>query len=152
MENQYEQPDRLVERPRRLDGVQDIRNSRYEGPFVPQRSGLYSIGRSNRRWNTIFLVTSPNVSSDVRFKENIKPLPYGLAEVEQIQPIKYTRKRSTTPQLGFSAQELKAILPEMVIDDGQQLSITPDALVPVLVNAIKELSARVQQLEDGVVQ
>lgn len=102
------------------------------------------LGTDLSRWSTIFLINSPDVSSDIRFKQNIQDLPYGLAAIVKINPIKY--ERDGEEHLGFSAQELKGILPEIVRGE-DQLSIRPDEIIPVLVNAIKELSRKVELLE-----
>lgn len=117
-------------------------------PFTPR---IYDLGSTLAEWRRIYLTTSPIVSSDVRFKKDIETIAYGLAEVEKLSPIKYKREDDERTQLGFSAQELKEIIPEMVLDENDTLSITPDALLPVLVNAVKELSARVKALEEKVV-
>lgn len=122
------------------------------GSLVPQFTNAYDLGISTQRWRRIYLVNSPSVSSDIRFKKNIEEAAYGLSEIEQITPIKYERDEDDAPpQIGFSAQELQDIIPEMVEDVDEQLSITPDSLIPVLVNAVKELSARVKELESKVV-
>ena len=50
----------------------------------------------------------------------------------------------------MSAQEVQAILPEVVVPapiDEQYLTVHYDRLVPLLIEAIKELSARVKELE-----
>lgn len=90
------------------------------------------------------------VTSDIRFKQNIRPLGYGLKEIERINPIVYEREGKT--YLGFSAQELQKIVPEIVLErrssnEGKHLAIKPDEIVPILLNAVKELSGMVSDLE-----
>ena len=123
----------------------------FDGDVRPSVTNTHDLGAIGERWATVYLVNSPNVSSDIRFKDNIKDVPYGLKDIEKVNPISFTRKGDDKVRLGFSAQELKGIIPEMVTDNGDELSITPDALVPVLVNAVKELSDRVKELEDKMV-
>jgi hypothetical protein len=99
------------------------------------------------------------VVSDVRDKA-IDPagIPYGLAFVNQIQPIAYQFCDRTTGEIsdsqtryGFSAQNIdeleggKGVIANN--DDTENLKLTPDMLIPVLVNAIKELSAEVAELK-----
>lgn len=108
-----------------------------------------SIGRSGDRWDTIYLVNSPDVSSDIRLKKEIKPLKYGIEEIKQINPIEFKRDDETV-YLGFSAQELQKILPEMV-KDGKYLSITETSLIPVLVNAVKELKKEIEEIKSNMV-
>lgn len=107
----------------------------------PDTTNAYDIGTGSLRIKTIYTVNAVDVSSDIRFKKNIKKLPYGLKEVKKINPISYTRDGQK--HLGFSAQELKKILPEIVSGNLKtSLGIRPDEIVPVLLNAVKELSDR----------
>lgn len=96
-------------------------------------------------------------SSDVRVKKNFEP-SQGLAELLQIEAIKYHMKTDSDDapkRLGFKAQNLLPLIPEMVTtnpmaldDDGKPLyTITPDYLLPVLVKAIQELKAEIDQLK-----
>jgi hypothetical protein len=100
--------------------------------------------------NTIYLTNAPVVSSDIRFKENIKDLKYGLKDIEKINPISFTRPKDKRKYLGFSAQEVQKILPE-IIEGDKRLSMRPEEIIPVLVNAVKELSDEVKQLKANMV-
>jgi len=96
------------------------------------------------------------ISSDVRKKKNFETTQ-GLAEVLQIEPIKYHFKEddnNSTKRLGFKAQNIQPLIPEMVLETGEiaedgspYLTVTPDYILPVLVKAIQELSAKVTALE-----
>lgn len=100
-----------------------------------------------------------NGSSDVRLKKNFEPTQ-GLFEILQIEPVKYQFKfeeDSAPKRLGFKAQNIQALIPEMVISNGQKaedgsdyLTITPDYLLPVLVKAIQEQQAQIEQLKSEV--
>jgi len=98
------------------------------------------------------------VVSDARDKTNFASVPHGLNFVEQLNPIAYqfkTSRQDDTPtgivRYGFKAQDILALEGEnsVVIDaeDSEKLRINSDSLIPILVNAIKELSARVAALE-----
>lgn len=90
--------------------------------------------------------------SDIRFKKEVTDLPYGLAEVLALNPIKYKYDlpkenmlaRDDDFFLGFSAQQVQSLIPEAVHqvmgDDTQPdtLAITYNEIIPVLVNAVKE--------------
>ena len=53
-------------------------------------------------------------------------------------------------QLGVIAQEIQTILPDVVTEQSTGvLSVSPDNITWYLVNAVKELSAKVKALEDG---
>jgi hypothetical protein len=94
--------------------------------------------------------TWTNGSSDVRKKKNFETTQ-GLAEILQIEPIKYHFNEdddSSKKRLGFKAQNILPLIPEMVLETGElaedespYLTITPDYILPVLVKAIQELKA-----------
>ena len=52
--------------------------------------------------------------SDRAFKENIVDLEYGLEEVKEIQSRRYDIKETGDTAIGFIAQELKEVVPEVV--------------------------------------
>lgn len=96
-------------------------------------------------------------TSDERVKSNIAPMQYGLAEIKQLATISFTYNDDVDnkPRIGFSAQQVLPIIPEAVYDTGEDVDGTENTelameyvnIVPVLVNAIKELSAEVTNLE-----
>jgi hypothetical protein len=86
--------------------------------------------------------------SDIKLKENVEDLPYGLDDVAQMRPVEYDLKVDGRHDIGFIAQEMQEVVPDVVkeMEDGT-LSIQYAKLVPVLVNAIKELQAEVELLK-----
>ena len=108
------------------------------------------------------------VTSDSRDKTSIESVPHGLSFVEQLNPVSYrwkTSREDDTPignrRYGFLAQEVMALEGDnpIIIDNEtpEHLKYQGEALVPVLVNAIKELKAindaqatRIETLETKV--
>ncbi|RYF86088.1 MAG: hypothetical protein EON98_04725 [Chitinophagaceae bacterium] len=95
-------------------------------------------------------------SSDIRYKTAIEPLSNVLLSVKKLQPIYYHWKVNKFPamhfgnerQLGFSAQEVERLFPEIVQTDAQGYkSVDYGRLTPVLVQAIKEQQARLDEQE-----
>jgi len=95
-------------------------------------------------------------SSDERLKENIQPIQNALSKVESISGNTYDWKEGfetihshTGHDLGVIAQEVQSVLPEVVTErETGYLAVDYVKLVPVLIEAIKELSAKVKELEN----
>ena len=97
-----------------------------------------------------------NITSDYRLKESVKPLNGGLARVNALKPSVYNWKSDGSTGEGFLAHELAEVVPfavsgekDAVNADGSIKSqgIDMSRIVPILVAAIQELTARVQTLE-----
>lgn len=120
------------------------------------RSGVWSWGMGQRSDGAFYVwggsapgvylsisATSWSSNSDRRLKKNIKNLEYGLSEIMSLKPKRFDYNTDTTndsSKLGFIAQDVLPIVKEVVngSDDTTYGLCTTD-LVPVLVNAIKEL-------------
>lgn len=95
--------------------------------------------------------------SDFRFKTNIKPIENSLESILKINGVRYNWKKEEFPeknfndknQLGFIAQEIEKIFPEMVFTDEKGYkSVDYSRLTPVLVEAIKELKMMNDELKN----
>jgi hypothetical protein len=81
-------------------------------------------------------------ASDARLKTNIRTIEYGLNTVLQIQPRHFERVDVDGTYIGFVAQELQQIIPEVVSGDAErQLGVDYGSLVAVAFKAIQELKA-----------
>lgn len=102
--------------------------------------------------------------SDARIKTVEGDYTPGLAELLQLRPVTYRYRpncgitATATSYVGLIAQEVAAVLPDMVhttngIIDGQPvtdlMALDVNELQYVLLNAIKELSARIDALESA---
>ncbi len=131
-----------------------------------QASLTYSGSRNNRMdWqndgNVVLIRNGSSVwainnyVSDARLKEDIKPLGDGVLEkVKQLNAKTYLWKgnlmgKGDKREIGLIAQEVQEVFPEVVSKVGMDdnLGIAYQNLVPVLVEAVKELSAKVEALE-----
>ena len=97
-----------------------------------------------------------NIVSDYRLKESIVPISGGLARVNALKPSVYNWKSDGSTGEGFLAHELAEVVPfavtgekDAVDKDGKikPQGIDMSRIVPILVAAIQELTARVQTLE-----
>lgn len=95
-------------------------------------------------------VTARNLSqsSDQRLKKNISTIDHGLDKVKALRGVNYKLLRDSTDQVGLIAQEVEQIVPEVVSQDSEGMkSVNYGALVGVLIEAVKELSQKVEDLE-----
>jgi hypothetical protein len=95
--------------------------------------------------------------SDDRLKTRLGSIDDALGIIDKIDAF-YYEANETAKELGYeavrevgvSAQSVQRVLPEVVAPapiDAEYLTVRYERLVPVLIQAIKELTARVAQLE-----
>ena len=125
------------------------------GFINPNGGGMYQ-GNNSASWSTV---------SDRRIKKNIVDNNIGLDKINKIQikNFEYRTEDEITDfenpksavakkegiQLGVIAQEIETILPELVKTESNGVkTVDPSNLTWYLINAIKELKARIEVLED----
>jgi len=102
-------------------------------------------------------------TSDARVKDDVRDLELGLSELCRVRPVRFRYNgRAGTPAgrdgVGVLAQEIETIVPETVqrvkVADDPSLDdlrvFDPAALTYVLINAVKELAAKVEHLEQAL--
>ena len=127
-------------------------------------SGQLYNGTNSSSWNT---------SSDRRIKKNIADNTKGLTEINQLRVANFEYKTQSEIDMnefplaksaaqvvvgegnagvhtGVIAQEIESILPECVVSGARGVkTVSTDPVLWALVNAVKELSAKVTALEGG---
>jgi hypothetical protein len=91
-----------------------------------------------------------NTTSDYRLKEDLKPIN-GLEIVNKIKVYDYKWKANDSRMDGVLAHELAEVLPYAVMGekDGERMQgVDYSKIVPVMVQAIKELKAKIETLEN----
>ena len=97
--------------------------------------------------------------SDERLKTKLGPIENALDKIDTLsgfyyepnhiaQALGYEKKR----HVGVSAQEVEAVLPEVVSDapvDSRYLTVDYAKIVPLLIEGIKELKAEIEKLKKG---
>ncbi len=96
------------------------------------------------------------LSSDARYKQNIAPLEGALSQLLLMRGVTYTfkseefpaKKFSNETQIGFIAQELEKLYPELVITkaDGYK-AVDYSKLTPILVESLKEMHELISILQ-----
>jgi hypothetical protein len=100
--------------------------------------------------------------SDREGKVNILPLFNSLDKVKSLNPVSFNWKNDTASlrqnssssplqEVGFVAQDVEQVLPDLVIldEEGNKL-INYVAVIPILVDAVKELNGKVEKLEQEI--
>jgi len=91
--------------------------------------------------------------SDVRLKENIKPIESALDKVSKLQGVTFDWKESDSilnikEDIGFIAQDVQKVIPELVREnENGMLSMRHQGIAPILLEAIKELKAEIEELK-----
>ena len=95
--------------------------------------------------------------SDERLKDNIKVVDSALDKVKELKGVTFTRKQDGVKSAGVIAQDVEKVLPEAVKhkalplhtgDDELFKTVQYDALHALLIEAVKELSEKVEKLEN----
>jgi hypothetical protein len=149
----------------------NIVHSQNGGPGVQGRLSrvqLSGTGIRNVNVGNIGILTTS--TSDERLKQDIRPLTLGLDLIEKLEPKKFAFKDNPgTIEYGLIAQEVLKVIEELEIEDNTNLVFEDDSehsllrlpagesgpvlgveymkLIPVLLNAVKELQSRVETLE-----
>ena len=94
-------------------------------------------------------------ASDINIKKDITDLSYGINSLKNLKPRKFKMKSDDTEQIGFIAQEVESIIPEVVdtgnLPDGtEQKGLTDGHLTAVLTKALQEAVAKIETLEAKV--
>ena len=129
-----------------------------------QHSGSYGLGVAASTTLGRFEASNDIVAfstSDKRLKENVTPIEDALNKVSQIQGVKFDWKPLSDEEkrsihgneghdVGVIAQEVEKILPEVVQErDNGYKAVKYEKIIPLLVEAIKELQAEVQELKNS---
>jgi trimeric autotransporter adhesin len=116
-------------------------------------------GDFENRWVQVdgaLYVSSYATPSDIRLKKNIVPLKTSLDKVMHLQGVSYEWRTEENSGRGFGkgreigliAQDVEAVIPELVITDGKGYkALAYDKLIPVLVEAMKEQEAVIREQE-----
>ncbi|WP_435358000.1 tail fiber domain-containing protein [Emticicia sp. SJ17W-69] len=123
---------------------------------VASLTNTLEIGGNTAVFGSICYTSYLGVCSDIRYKKNIARLSNSLANVLKINGVSYDLKKtefpeknfSDTKQIGFIAQDLEKIYPELVrTDEKGYKSVDYSRMTAILVESVKELNETVEQLK-----
>ena len=120
--------------------------------FYDNASKLATVTGGVNVTGTLTATTNVTVSSDIRLKSNIETIDSALDKVKAMRGVYFDRHDDkATRAVGVIAQEMQEIMPEVVVTDDTEdkyLSVAYGNLVGVLIEAVKELSGKIDRLED----
>ena len=85
--------------------------------------------------------------SDASLKEDVRTIDKALDKVLHMRGVSFRRKDTGEAGVGVIAQEAVCVLPEVVFSSGELLTVAYGNIVGVLIEAIKELNAKIEHLE-----
>lgn len=127
-------------------------NNVQPGPWISVTSGTLKLKVNGITMSDGYLITS-----DSRFKKDVKPLESSLEKLMKLRGVSYYWNKELHPdhkfgddkQFGFIAQEVERVIPEMVytLEDGYK-AVNYTALIPIMTEAIKEQQSTIAALQD----
>jgi LysM repeat protein len=126
------------------------------GSITPNVDNVFTSGNATYRWNAIYSSNGTIQTSDARLKTNIATTTYGLDQIMQLRPVSFTwiAQPQQGTQLGFIAQEVQPILPEIVNigdDSNHTLGLTYTEFIPIIVKSIQQIASISDAFEANLV-
>ena len=130
------------------------------GANVPSINGSNQIRLGNANIAYFGCQVALSVTSDSRWKSDIKKTSLGLDFINKLNPVSYTRKNDDSKKLeyGFIAQEMDATLNQLdaknngiiTKDDAGMYSVRYNDLLAPMVKAIQEQQIMIEQLKKEI--
>jgi len=96
--------------------------------------------------------------SDIRLKKDVAPIEDAVTKVQQLNGCTFTYLKDDRKSAGLIAQDVEKVLPSAVIEDkpvfhGEEgetyKTVQYDQVIGLLVEAVKELKAEIEELKNG---
>jgi hypothetical protein len=97
----------------------------------------------------IYWADAAVLASDASLKSNIQPLNYGLDTLMQLNPVSYILNSTGDQQIGFIAQEVESLVPELVgeVTNGKK-GLRYGQLTSVIVKSVQEMNLNIIDIEN----
>jgi len=137
-----------------------------DGGLHSTEDGFDPLGTSSKRWSEVFATNGMINTSDARLKRDVKSLNYGLAEILNLKPVSFKWKEVSTTDnnLGFLAQDLLEVIPEVVVTHEnlrtkngfekipvENLGVRYNQLIPILTHAIQEQQTMIDKSKQEII-
>lgn len=128
---------------------------------LPVSANTYDLGSAGLPWRNIYSNNLLNVISDVRMKKDLEDFDLGLDFVRKLKPQSYRSIEdvfNSEKKVGLLAQDVRDCLNNSgydsdkyaIVSKGDILGLKYEALIPCLINAVKEMSEEIKELKDKV--
>ena len=135
----------------------DAYNSKY---FAVGKSASHVFNIVNENNAGVYMdngSTSFTGTSDARLKKNIEPLEDSTDKIDKLNPCTFqwkTQEDDDKRHLGFIAQEVEEVLPELVdentlLDGSSYKGVKMDDMIPYLLQYVKKLRQKVNSMKKG---
>ena len=113
-------------------------------------SHLFNVRNGDATFIGSLTCVNVNSTSDINLKKDIEVITDATYLIKQLNGVKFAWKKNDEKSVGVIAQEVEKVLPELISEkqDTGDKSVNYSGLVGVLIEAVKELSARVEELEN----
>lgn len=165
--------------------IDDLNATLFSDTVSPLTDNTVSLGDASYRWNTLFSTNGYTTTSDKRVKTAIEPIQYGINDLMNLNAVSYKWKDQINKTrlnkqaliksgeivkpanddviLGFIAQDLNEIIPEVVHtytwkkdENGNPIKVPMETmgvsysdLIPVLIKSIQEQQILLEAIEKG---
>lgn len=127
---------------------------------VPSLTGSNQVRVGNSAVSYAGVQVAWTITSDKRYKKDIKQLELGLDFINELNPVEYKRidNNRDEKEFGLIAQDLEEVLEKNNIekvglltkDDKGYMSIKYNDLIPCLIKAVQEQSESIKKLENRI--
>jgi len=119
-----------------------------DGFIADERPLQYNAGTGNLYANNAVYALGIQLTSDLAIKHNIQPLTNSVNVIKTLNPVEFNYNSDNSKSYGVIAQEIEQILPELVKEFDGIKSVNYTPLIAFLLEAVKELDNRLQNLEN----
>lgn len=129
-------------------GAADAATANGAGISIDGASATLTYASSGDKWvsNKKFEAPVFNSTSDVTLKQDVSIIDNALEMINQLEGVSWRWKETLIPSLGVTAQNVEKVAPELVTN-GDHKSVNYNGLIGVLIEAVKELKAEVDELK-----
>jgi hypothetical protein len=114
---------------------------------------IYGLTGHAKVWNDLTVGGTITESSSIAIKENIFDFNTTLDKINRVRPVKYNKKTNKNKkEIGFIAEELAEIFPELVENDenGNPISVNYTRAVTVLFDGFKQMYKELKEIKEKI--